>query len=152
MNKKNLTEKEIKEIEKLAIKKHGAIDMFHIHHSFDSLQDYAKNYIENEGVVANLFIMLTHNLHAFNSAKKEFYKKKKCDELEFLRRINCLSYEDICKIFKDRSQNEREHFKGKYLDSFENHDSSSYGNFRFIFQLDEYNSKVVFDYIYNKWE
>jgi len=52
--------------------------------------------------------------------------------LELLRRINCLGIQDIEKAFKDDSN--LNHLLNKYTACRE--DKGSYGNFKFIFDLD----------------
>lgn len=63
----------------------------------------------------------------------ELHKK-----LELLRRINCLGGNDIEKAFGRNNEN----IMNKYIRCREEH--GSYGNFKFIFDLDEENAEKLF--------
>jgi predicted transcriptional regulator len=64
-------------------------------------------------------------------------------KLEIFRKIYCLGDHDIKKIFGEKSY--EDYWKFKYESSRETFDS--YGNFHFLFQLDEDNAKKVLDYV-----
>lgn len=63
-------------------------------------------------------------------------------KLEIFRKIYCLGDLDIRKIFSD---NYEEYWKYKYEDCRKTY--GAYGNFHFLFQLDNENAKKFLDYV-----
>lgn len=66
-------------------------------------------------------------------------------KLEIFRKIYCLGMRDIQNIFEEESIQQQAYWENKYESCREGF--GEYGNFHFLFQLDEDNAKKFLDYV-----